>query len=104
MHYVSEIDKAFILFGIEMGYDLLAASFVRCKEDILEVRRILKEHGGDMKIIAKIENMQGIQNLEEILEAADGIMVARGDMGVEIPLEEVPVLQKKLIKLAPMTS
>lgn len=100
MPYISEADRADILFGIEMGYELLAASFVRCKEDIEEVRRILKEHGSDMKIIAKIENMQGIQNLEEILEVSDGIMVARGDMGVEIPLEEVPILQKKMIKLA----
>ena len=80
--------------------DFLAASFVRCKEDILEVRKILEEHNSMMKVIAKIENMQGIQNLEEILSVSDGIMVARGDMGVEIPLEEVPVLQKKMIKLA----
>ena len=100
MPYISEVDRADILFGIEMGYDFLAASFVRCKEDILEVRRILNEHGSQMKVIAKIENMQGIQNLEEILEVSDGIMVARGDMGVEIPLEEVPVMQKRMIKLA----
>lgn len=100
MPYISEVDRQDILFGIEMGYDLLAASFVRCREDILEVRRILEEHGCEMKIIAKIENMQGIQNLEEILEVSDGIMVARGDMGVEIPLEEVPVLQKKMIHMA----
>ncbi len=100
MPYISEVDRADILFGIEMGYDLLAASFVRCKEDILDVRRILDAHHSGMKIIAKIENMQGIQNLEEILEVSDGIMVARGDMGVEIPLEEVPILQKKMIKLA----
>ncbi|WP_276952414.1 pyruvate kinase [Acetatifactor muris] len=100
MPYISEVDRQDILFGIEMGYDLLAASFVRCREDILEVRRILKDHDCEMKIIAKIENMQGIQNLEEILEVSDGIMVARGDMGVEIPLEEVPVLQKKMIHLA----
>ena len=100
MPYISEVDRQDILFGIEMGYDLLAASFVRCRDDILEVRRILEEHDCGMKIIAKIENMQGIQNLEEILEVSDGIMVARGDMGVEIPLEEVPVLQKKMIHLA----
>lgn len=105
MPYISDADRADILFGIEMGFDFLAASFVRCKEDILEVRRILKEHTCSehicpMKIIAKIENMQGIQNLEEILEVSDGIMVARGDMGVEIPLEEVPILQKKMIALA----
>ena len=98
--YVSEVDREDILFGIEMGYDFLAASFARCKEDILEVRQILKEHNSPMKIIAKIENMQGIQNLEEILSVSDGIMVARGDMGVEIPMEDVPVLQKKMIKMA----
>lgn len=100
MPYISDVDRADILFGIEMGYDILAASFVRCKEDVLAVRGILKEHGSDMKIISKIENMQGIQNLEEILEVSDGIMVARGDMGVEIPFEEVPILQKKMIKMA----
>lgn len=100
MPYISQVDKEDILFGIEMGFDFLATSFTRCKEDILAVRQILEEHGSDMKVIAKIENMQGIQNLEEILEAADGIMVARGDMGVEIPLEEVPVMQKKMIKMA----
>lgn len=100
MPYISETDKADILFGIELGFEFIAASFARCKEDILELRKILKEHGSDMKIIAKIENMQGINNLEEILEVSDGIMVARGDMGVEVPLEEVPVLQKKMIKMA----
>lgn len=100
MPYISQVDMEDILFGIEMGYEFIAASFARCKEDILEVRKILDDHGSDMKIIAKIENMQGINNLEEILEASDGVMVARGDMGVEIPLEEVPVLQKKMIKLA----
>ncbi len=100
MPYISETDYADILFGIEMGYDFLAASFARTKEDILSVRQILEKHGSKMKIIAKIENMQGIMNLEEILGVSDGIMVARGDMGVEIPLEEVPVLQKKMIKLA----
>jgi len=100
MPYISEIDRADIEFGADIGFDFLAASFVRTKEDILEVRKILDIKGSDMKVIAKIENMQGIENVEEILEAADGIMVARGDMGVEIPLAEVPVLQKRLIKLA----
>lgn len=100
MPYISEVDRSDILFGIEMGFEFLAASFARTKEDILEVRQILKEHGSSMKVIAKIENMQGIQNLEDILSVSDGIMVARGDMGVEIPLEEVPVLQKKMIKMA----
>ena len=79
---------------------LFRSSFVRTKEDILEVRKILDEYNSKAKVIAKIENMQGIQNLDEILEVSDGIMVARGDMGVEIPLEEVPVLQKQMIKKA----
>lgn len=100
MPYISDTDREDILFGVEMGFEYLAASFTRCKEDILEIRKILLEKGSDMKIIAKIENMQGIQNLKEILEVSDGIMVARGDMGVEIPLEEVPVIQKKMIKEA----
>ena len=100
MPYLSEQDISDIMFGCDMGFDFLAASFVRCKEDILSVRKIIEEHGSHMKIIAKIENMQGIHNLEGILEASDGIMVARGDMGVEIPLEEVPVIQKRMIKMA----
>ena len=100
MPYLSEQDISNIMFGCDMGFDFLAASFVRCKEDILSVRKIIEEHGSHMKIIAKIENMQGIHNLEGILEASDGIMVARGDMGVEIPLEEVPVIQKRMIKMA----
>lgn len=100
MPYVSEVDYEDIKFCAEMGYDFLAASFARTKEDILQVRKILDEHNGTAKIIAKIENMQGIENLEEILEVSDGIMVARGDMGVEIPLEEVPVIQKDMIKKA----
>lgn len=100
MPYISEVDLQDILFGIEMGYECIAASFARCKEDIMELRGILDAHGSDMKIIAKIENMQGIQNLEEILAVSDGVMVARGDMGVEVPLEEVPVVQKRMIKLA----
>ena len=100
MPYISDADMEDILFGIKEGYELIAASFVRSKEDIYELRKILQEHGSDMKIIAKIENMQGIENLEEILEASDGVLVARGDMGVEIPMEEVPVLQKKMIKMA----
>lgn len=100
MPYISEVDREDILFGVRMGYDYIAASFVRCAEDVLAVRRIVEENGGRMKIISKIENMQGIDNLDEILEVSDGIMVARGDMGVEVPMEEVPVLQKKMIKKA----
>lgn len=100
MPYISETDREDILFGVEMGYDFIAASFVRCKEDILQIREILDEHKSTMKIIAKIENMQGIENIDEIIEVSDGIMVARGDMGVEVPMEEVPILQKKMIKKA----
>ncbi len=100
MPYISETDRSDIIFGCEMGYDYLAASFTRCKEDIIQVREIIKENSSTMKIIAKIENMQGLNNLDEILEVADGIMVARGDMGVEIPMEEVPVVQKEMIKKA----
>ena len=102
MPYINEVDRSDIIFGIGLGFEFIAASFARCKEDILEVRQILKEYNSDMKIIAKIENMQGIENMEEILEVSDGVMVARGDMGVEIPLEEVPVLQKKMIRMANM--
>lgn len=100
MPYISEVDRSDIMFGCDMGFDYLAASFVRSKEDVLEVRKIIEESGSHMKIIAKIESMQGIRNLEEILEVSDGIMVARGDLGVEIPMEEVPVVQKKMIKMA----
>ena len=100
MPYISETDQNDIMFGCDMGFDFVAASFVRSKEDILAVREILDAHNSHMKIIAKIENMQGIRNLEEILSVSDGIMVARGDMGVEIPMEEVPVVQKKMIRMA----
>lgn len=100
MPYINDSDRADIVFGCELGFDYIAASFARTKDDILQIREILDEQNSKMKIIAKIENMQGIQNLEEILSVSDGIMVARGDMGVEIPLEEVPVLQKKMIKMA----
>jgi len=100
MPFISEADYNDIVFGVKTGFDFIAASFVRTKEDILEVRKILDEHGSKMKVIAKIESMQGIENLDEILEVSDGIMVARGDLGVEVPLEEVPVIQKKMIKKA----
>lgn len=100
MPYISDVDYEDIKFCAQMGYDFLAASFVRTKEDILGVRKILEENNSKAKIIAKIENMQGIENLDEILEVSDGIMVARGDMGVEIPLEDVPVIQKDMIKKA----
>ena len=99
MPFISEQDRSDIIFGIENGFDYIAASFTRSAEDILEIRHILKEHGcHSMNIIAKIENMEGVENIDEILRVVDGIMVARGDMGVEIPLEDVPVLQKELIQ------
>ncbi len=99
MPYISEKDYNDILFGIENDYDFIAASFVRTADDVLAIRKILKEKGGkDIKIIAKIENMQGVKNIDEIIRVSDGIMVARGDMGVEIPLEDVPVMQKMIIK------
>lgn len=99
MPFISERDRADILFGIELGFDFIAASFTRTAEDILAIRSILEEQGcRSVNIIAKIENMEGVSNIDEILRVADGIMVARGDMGVEIPLEDVPVLQKQLIQ------
>jgi pyruvate kinase len=99
MPFISEKDREDILFGIKTGFDFIAASFTRSKEDILEIRKILEENNcTDIDIIAKIENREGVDNVDEIIDVADAIMVARGDMGVEIPLEEVPVLQKKIIK------
>ena len=99
MPYLSDKDREDILFGIEQDVDYIAASFVQNKEDILQLRRLLTKNGGEeIKIIAKIENRQGVENIDEILEVSDGIMVARGDMGVEIPCEEVPVIQKMIIK------
>lgn len=101
MPFVSSKDYEDIVFAAEQGYDFIAASFTRTAEDILEIRKILQEHNGEgINIIAKIENMQGVENCADILRVSDGIMIARGDMGVEIPLEEVPVIQKKLIRLA----
>ena len=98
MPFISPKDREDILFAIENGYDFIAASFVRSAEDIAAIRRIMAEKEcSSIRIIAKIENTEGIQNLEEIMHAADGIMVARGDMGVEIPLEAVPGLQKHII-------
>ncbi len=99
MPFLSKKDREDILFGIEHGFDFVAASFTRCAQDILDIREVFRQQGcTTMNIIAKIENMQGVQNIDEIIAVADGIMVARGDMGVEIPLEEVPVLQKMIIR------
>lgn len=98
MPYISDKDRDDIIFGIEQEYDFIAASFVRTADDIMEIRKILKKNNSKTKIIAKIENYQGVQNIDEIIKASDGIMIARGDMGVEIPYEEVPVIQKMIIK------
>ena len=95
--YLSEQDKADILFGIEEGVDYIAASFVSTKQDVLDIRRLLDENGGeDIEIIAKIENRAGVDNVEEICSVCGGIMIARGDLGVEIPFIELPAIQKML--------
>lgn len=96
--FLSKQDIADIKFGIEQGMDSIAASFVQRAADVLAIRRILEEAGYDMMIIPKIENAAGVNNIDEILKVSDGIMVARGDLGVEIPAEEVPVIQKMLIQ------
>ncbi|RNB70065.1 pyruvate kinase [Brevibacillus panacihumi] len=95
---ITEKDAQDIEFGIRQGVDFIAASFVRKAADILEIRQILEQHGASIDIIAKIENQEGVDNVDEILVVSDGIMVARGDLGVEIPAEEVPLVQKQLIK------
>lgn len=96
---ITEKDVEDIKYGIEAGFDYIAASFVRKPQDVLDIKKVLKENNGEhIKIIAKIENREGIDNFDKILEVSDGIMVARGDLGVEIPMEEVPILQKQFIK------
>jgi pyruvate kinase len=96
--FLSEQDRSDLLFGIENQVDFVAASFVSRKKDVADMRRFLDENGGaDIDIIAKIENRSGVENIEEICEIADGIMIARGDLGVEIPAMEVPSVQKYLI-------
>jgi len=98
MEYLNDKDREDILFGIKNGIDFVAASFVRSRDDVLDVRRLLEENGGQgIQIISKIENGEGVENCDDILRVTDGIMIARGDMGVEIPFEEIPKIQKKLI-------
>lgn len=96
--YLSEQDKQDILFGVQNDIDFIACSFVSCKQDLLDVKEFLAQNGvSGIDIIAKIENRSGVDNIEEICEECDGIMIARGDMGVEIPFEELPAIQKQLI-------
>ncbi len=98
MPYLSEADESDILFGIEQDVDFVAASFVRSAKDVLEIRELLNANGGQrINIISKIENSEGVNHIDDIIYVSDGIMVARGDMGVEIPCEEVPVIQKMII-------
>lgn len=95
---ITEKDKQDILFGIEQGFDFIAASFVRNAACISEIKELLREYHADISVIAKIENAEGVEHLDEIIMASDGIMVARGDLGVEIPPEEVPYIQKRMIQ------
>ena len=96
---LKEKDIQDLISGCEHDFDYIAASFIRCKEDVLAIRKVLDDNGGkNIKIISKIESTEGIENFDSILEVTDGIMVARGDMGVEIPMEQVPVVQKEMIK------
>ncbi len=98
---ITEKDIEDILFGIENEVEFIAPSFIRKADDVLEIRKILEDNGGEnIEIISKIENQEGVDNIEEILEASDGVMVARGDLGVEIKTEEIPMVQKKLIRKA----
>ncbi|MFV0498131.1 MAG: pyruvate kinase [Candidatus Fimivivens sp.] len=98
MPYLSAQDESDILFGIENDFDFIAASFVRCARDILDIRELLDTHKCEsIKIIAKLENAEGVANIDEILPVSDGIMIARGDMGVEIDFTEIPIIQKRLI-------
>ena len=96
--FLSEQDKADLLFGIHNGVDFVAASFVSCKQDLLDMKGFMKQHGGEnIDVIAKIENQSGVDNIDEICTACEGIMVARGDLGVEVPFTELPAIQKHLI-------
>ena len=101
--YLSEQDKADIIFGIQHGVDFVAASFVSSAQDVLDVRKLLDDNGGsDIEIVAKIENRAGVDNVESICENCSGVMIARGDLGVEIPYVEVPSVQKKLTRICRM--
>ncbi len=95
---LTEKDRNNILYAIEKDIDFIAHSFVRNRRDVLDIKAILDEHGSDIKIIAKIENQEGVDNIDEILEVADGVMVARGDLGIEVPQERIPGIQRMLIR------
>ena len=95
---LTEKDKANILLAIEEDIDFIAHSFVRSKEDVLAVQKILDEHNSEIKIISKIENQEGVDNIDEIIEASYGIMIARGDLGIEVPIERIPGIQRMIIK------
>ena len=99
MKFVSDKDREDIEFGLSQDIDFIAASFTRSAQDVRDIKEILKAHGKeDVEIICKIENMEGVNNVQEILDEANGIMVARGDLGVEVPFEELPEIQKSIIK------
>ena len=97
MPYMSQRDKDDIIFGIQQGYDFIAASFVRTAQDVYDIRNLLNEYDSNIRIIAKIENREGVNNIDSILSAADAVMVARGDLGVEIDFTELPGIQKDII-------
>ena len=97
MPYMSQRDKDDIIFGIEQGFDFIAASFVRTAQDVYDIRNLLNEYDSNIRIIAKIENREGVNNIDSILSAADAVMVARGDLGVEIDFTELPGIQKDII-------
>ncbi|MBQ1416793.1 MAG: pyruvate kinase, partial [Selenomonas sp.] len=95
---ISEQDAKDIIFGCEQDMDFVAASFIQRPDDVLAIRKLIEEHNGRMEIIPKIENLEGVKNFDAILEVSDGIMVARGDLGVEVPAEDVPLIQKEIIR------
>ena len=98
LEFISEVDREDIVFAAQHACDYLALSFVNTREDVMAARKIIEEAGGDALIISKIESRKGIENIDDIIDESDGIMVARGDLGVEVPLEELPILQKSIIR------